>query len=40
MYNTLHILAVHVANSWLEDIFKCPKTKTIAVKFRKSGKHF
>ena len=28
-------VAVHVANSLLENIFKCPKTKTIAVKFRK-----
>ena len=39
-YNILHILAVHMANLWLEDIFKCSITKIIAVKFRKRGKYF
>ena len=29
LYNILHILAVHMANSWLEDIFKCPKKKLL-----------
>ena len=28
-YNMLHILAVYMANSWLEDIFKCPPKKLL-----------